>query len=132
MLAFREAARSGDSLQRRRAAEAAPGLARDATPGRAFREELPSERSGAPEPGVNTMRDRRRGGDPDEPPQGGRRRQALAALRFAEVAQSLGAIPLPEGRPADDQLPCPAQSGDFGIRSSSRVEQFFELVQQIA
>src|SRR5258707_13721263 len=76
------------------------------------------------------MRDCRGGGDTHEAPECGCRRRALATLRLPEVAQSLGAVSLPEGGPADDELPRPAKGDDFGILASLS-EQFLELVQQI-
>jgi len=95
--------------------KAAPKLAGDTAPCGAFREEFPPEHPRALESGVDPVRDGRGGGDPDEPPEGGRRRRVLSALRFSEVAKGLGAVSLAEGGPADDELPRPAKGDDFGM-----------------
>ena len=89
------------------------------------------ERSRAPESGVNRVRDSRGGGDPDEPPESACRRRTLTPLRLSEVAESLSAVSLSEGGPADDKLSLTAQGGDFGVLASLRPEEFLELVQQI-
>ena len=78
------------------------------------------------------MRDGRARGDAHQAPEGGCQRQALATLRFSEVAEGLGAVFLPEGGSADDELPRPAKGDDFGVLASLSSEQFLELVQQVA